>query len=94
MRSSVLAGVKNLVLAPYTAGSQSRKQRHIEAFLPLLELGAQTLFWWQPSARLISISFSRNPFADVGRTILQLEAVRFAVLEKADCVSVHKGEVF
>ena len=94
MRSSVFAAPKNLALAPYTAGSLQGKQHQFEAFFLPLKLVARILLWWYARVWLIRMSFSRNPFADVCRTIPELDASRFAVLEKTDCVAVRKGEVF
>src|SRR6266404_2111592 len=39
-------------------------------------------------------SFSRDPLANVCRAILDLDAVRFADLEKPDSLSIHEGQVF
>jgi hypothetical protein len=93
MRSSAFGASKNHYLAPYIAGSLQRKQHHFEAFLPPLKLCVQLLLLWYSRVWLISMLFSRDPFADVGRTILELEAVRFAAREKPDSISIHQGEV-
>src|ERR1700719_1793800 len=35
-----------------------------------------------------------NPFADVGRTILQLDLARFAACKKSNCFPIHKSYLF
>ena len=41
-----------------------------------------------------SARFSSNPFTDVRRTILELDAVRFAISQKLDCIAVYECYVF
>jgi hypothetical protein len=37
------------------------------------------------------MSFSRYPFAEVCRTFLVLDAIRLAVLERTNSISVHEN---
>src|SRR5262249_17761695 len=39
------------------------------------------------------VSLSHNPFTNVFRAVLELDAVCFAALEKSDSVSIHEGQV-
>src|ERR1700747_1133188 len=49
----------------------------------------QFLFWF-----LYSSPFSLDPFADVCRTILELDAARFAPPKKTDTLYLHEPEIF
>ena len=43
---------------------------------------------------LTSRGFFRNPLADVGWAIRELDPAGYAALEKADSVTIHQGHIF
>src|SRR6266436_1139071 len=47
-----------------------------------------------PFSPIAWASFFFNPFADVGRTILELDAVDFATREELHCVPIYERYVF
>jgi hypothetical protein len=58
---------------------------------PLNASGHSALSRFSPIALT---SFFFNPFADVGRTILELDAADFATREEPHCVPIYERYVF
>jgi hypothetical protein len=78
-----------MVAAPATANPVFRKLRRLPALLMVFS----SVFILFLLTYFFLLLFSLNPLPYIGRTILELDAIGFAMPKKIDHVLIHEGHV-